>query len=133
MAGFSAQNGSLLITVFSNDDAAGRYEVIPTSVSITSPTPEVTDATGVGDAAGAKVMVPTGACASAGTMSVEFIATGGFVNPQYITGKRCSVRFQSPNYSVQRNTVITGSEVTATQGDIVRGNIQFQITDYYGF
>jgi hypothetical protein len=133
MAGLSAQGGTLRLTVFSNDDAAGRYYVIPVSVSISSPTPEVTDATGVGDLAGAKVMVPTGACASAGTMSVEFIATGNFVNPQAITGRRCQVRFQSPNYSVERNTVITGADVTATQGDIVRGNLQFQISDYYGF
>lgn len=133
MAGFSAQNGTLFLTVFSNDDASGRYQVIPTSVSITSPTPEVTDVTGVGDLPNAKVMVPTGECSSAGTMSVEFIATGSFANPQFITGRRCRVRFQSPYYVVQRNTVITGAQVTATQGDIVRGNIQFQITDYYGF
>lgn len=132
MAGFSAQGGTLTLTVFSNDNARGVYSVIPTSVSITSPQPEVTDATGVGDLAGAKVMVPTGACASAGTMSVDFIATGGFFNPQIITGKRCNVRFQSPNYFVSRNTVVLGSQVTATEGNIVRGNIEFQITDYYG-
>lgn len=107
--------------------------MIPTSVSITSPTPEVTDVTGANDLRGAKVMVPTGECASAGTMSVEFIATGSFANPQFITGRRCLVRFESPHYVVQRNTVITGAQVTATQGDIVRGDIQFQITDYYGF
>jgi hypothetical protein len=132
MAGFSAQGGELIITVFSNDGNAGNYTVIPTSVSITSPTPEVTDATGVGHLAGAKVMVPTGACASAGTMAVDFIATGGFTNPQAIVGKRCRLSFQSPNYTIVRNTILTGADVNASQGDIVRGNLNFQLTDYYG-
>ena len=135
MAGFSAQGGTLTLTVFeafSGDDAAGRYEVIATNVSITAPKTEVTDVTGVGDLAGARVMVPTGTCATPGTMTVQFIATGGFANPQFIEGRRCNVSFRSDNYVVERNTIITAAAVTASQGDIIRGNLQFQITDYYG-
>lgn len=132
MAGLSAQGGSLTLTVFSNDNAAGRYEVVATNVSITAPKTEVTDVTGVGDLAGAKVMVPTGTCATPGTMTVQFIATGNFANPQFIAGKRCYVSFRSPYYVVERNTIITAADVTASQGDIIRGNLQFQITDYYG-
>ena len=91
----------------------------------------MTDMTSPGDLLGANVMVPTGDT-SGGSMSVDFVATAGFLNPQAIVGERGQLTLSSPQYTVSRNVVLQGASVDSRVGDIVRGTMRFAITDYYG-
>ena len=127
MAGLNAQGATLTF----NSATSGLYKFIASGVSIEAPEAEMTDMTSPGDLLGANVMVPTGDT-SGGSMSVDFVATAGFLNPQAIVGERGLLTLSSPQYAVSRNVVLQGASVDSRVGDIVRGTMKFAITDYYG-
>lgn len=101
-----------------------------TGFSFNPPAAQLADMTGAADLAGANVMAPTGEY-TPGTMTVDFIATTTFGNPQEIIGTRGALAISGP-YPISRNAVCTDGSVQATLGDIIKGTLEFTITDYYG-
>lgn len=100
-----------------------------TSVTVEGPTPEVTNATGIGDLAGAVVMVPTGGRTSPGSISIEAI---GFVDPISLVGLKGQAAFASPAGSISRNAICESASVEAATGELLRVRMVFTATDYYG-
>ena len=121
MAGITAQGTAA---------SFGSTQFVVTAFSFTPPAEQLTDMTSVVDLIGANVMVPTGET-QPGTISLDFIADSGFSNPQDIIGDRDSLVISGP-YGLTRNAVCTGGSVQASMGDVIRGSLEFTITDYYG-
>lgn len=126
MAGLSVQ-GATVTFVIPN---GSTLTVTATRLSVETPQAEVTDLTSASDPVAANVMVPT-KDTSHGTMSVDFIATSGFADPQPLVGSVGAVGLYAPGYSVQRNAVLQSATLDHQYGDIVRGSMRFIITDYY--
>lgn len=101
-----------------------------TGFSFNPPAEQLVDMTGVTDLVGANVMVPTGE-KTPGTMTIDFIADNTFSNPQAIIGQQGPLAISGP-YSITRNVVCTDGTVEATIGDIIKGTLEFTISDYYG-
>ena len=78
----------------------------------------------------ATVMAPTGE-RTPGTITVDFLADNSFSDPQSLTGTRATLSISGP-YGLSRNAVCTGGTVQASVGDLIRGTLQFTITDWYG-
>jgi hypothetical protein len=101
-----------------------------TGFSFNPPAEQLVGMTSAYDLVGANVMVPTGE-KTPGTMTIDFIADNTFSNPQVIIGQHGSLAISGP-YSISRNVVCTDGGVQATVGDIIKGTLEFTITDYYG-
>jgi len=101
-----------------------------TGFSFNPPAEQLADMTGATDLVGANVMVPTGE-KTPGTMTIDFIADNTFSNPQGIIGTRASLVIAGP-YGITRNVVCTDGSIEAAIGDIIKGTLEFTITDYYG-
>jgi hypothetical protein len=106
------------------------YSFTVTGFSFNPPAEQLVDMTSAGDLVGANVMVPTGE-KTPGTMTIDFIADNTFSNPQAVIGQQGSLAIFGP-YSITRNVVCTDGSVEATIGDIIKGTLEFTITDYYG-
>lgn len=126
MAGFSVQGAAVTFTPQNGSPAT----VTATRLSIETPQAALVDMTSASDPLGANVMVPTGDT-SPGSMSVDFIATNAFLNPQAIVGSTGILAISAPGYSLSRNAVLQAATVDHQSGDIVRGTLRFTITDYY--
>lgn len=105
-------------------------EFTVTGFSFNPPAEQLVDMTSAGDLVGTNVMVPTGE-RSPGTMTIDFIADSSFSNPQAIIGQQGPLAISGP-YPVTRNVVCTDGSVQAAVGDIIKGTLQFTISDYYG-
>jgi len=101
-----------------------------TGFSFESPAAVLTDMTSGRSSVGATVMAPTGE-KTPGTITVDFLADDSFGNPQSLSGVRSTLSISGP-YGLSRNVVCTGGTVQASVGDLVRGTLQFTITDWYG-
>jgi len=106
------------------------YSFTVTGFSFNPPAEQLADMTSASDLPGANVMVPTGE-KTPGTMTIDFIADNAFSNPQGIIGTQGPLAISGP-YSITRNVVCTDGSVEATIGDIIKGTLEFTITDYYG-
>lgn len=106
------------------------YSFTVTGFSFNPPAEQLVDMTSASDLVGANVMVPTGE-KTPGTMTIDFIADSAFSNPQDVIGQQGSLVISGP-YSITRNVVCTDGSVEATIGDIIKGTLEFTITDYYG-
>jgi hypothetical protein len=126
MAGFSASGATVTFS-----SSGGTVTVVATSLKVDSPKAILTNMTSATAGAGSAVMAPTGEF-SPGSMTVDFIASSGFSNPQALSGAYGSLSLSSPSYSVSRQAVLESSSVTAQSGDAVRGTLGFVITDFYG-
>jgi len=102
-----------------------------TGLSINTPKAEVVDMTGINDPVWATVMVPTGAN-SAGSMTVDYVHIYGGVDPQTVIGVCGPLVFGSPGYSFTRNVILESASTEVRSGDVVRGSLNFVMTDYYG-
>ena len=101
-----------------------------TGFSFEPPAAILTDMTAAGDLVGARKMAPTGE-KTPGTFTVDFLAGNSFGNPQDLSGVQSKLSISGP-YTLSRNVVCTGGTVQASVGDLVRGTLQFTITDWYG-
>ena len=122
MAGVSAQGATFTFN--------GVMATI-TAMSVETPVAEIADMTGINDAVGATVLVPTGAT-SPGKISVDYVHAAGGIDPQAVLGSRGTLAFGSPGYSVSRNAILESASTEVRTGDVVRGSIRFVMTDYYG-
>lgn len=104
--------------------------LIVTGISVETPQAEVVNMTGGTHAVGQIVMVPTGDLSS-GTVSVDYIHSGS-LNPVASVAKSAALTFSSAGYSVTRTAILLSATTEARMGDIVRGNLKFQVTDYSG-
>lgn len=104
-------------------------------IEIETPTAEIVDVTGLYDASGAAIMVPTGAYRG-GSIRVDYIAnTGanqGVGDADSLVGWRGQLSFTATGYSVTKNCILESTTSTAAAGDIVRGSMRFILTDWYG-
>jgi hypothetical protein len=87
--------------------------------------------TGINDPIGSTVMVPTGAN-SACSMTVDYVHVAGGIDPQSVIGTRGMLYLGSPGYSVSRNAILESASTEVRSGDVVRGSLNFVMTDYYG-
>lgn len=126
MAGFSVQGATVTFAVLNEPVVT----VTATRLSVETPEAELTNMTSATDLLGANVMVPTGDT-SPGSLSVDFISTNQFSNPQALTGRVGVLGLYAPNYTVSRNAVLQAATLDHQSGDIVRGSLRFTITDYY--
>lgn len=101
-----------------------------TGFSFEPPAAVLTDMTAAMDLVDATVMAPTGE-KTPGTITVDFLADNSFSNPQELSGTRATLSISGP-YGLSRNVVCTGGTVQASVGDLIRGTLQFTITDWYG-
>jgi hypothetical protein len=100
-----------------------------TSISVETPSAEIVNMSSVSNGAGAQVLVPTkdrvGGSITVGFMSPES-------DPQGLVGTRSTLRFTSSGYSVSRNVILESASVEVRTGEVIRGSLKFQMTDYYG-
>jgi len=122
MAGVTAQGATFTFN--------GAVAVI-TGLSINAPKAEIVDMTGINDAANLTVMVPTGAVGP-GNVTVDYVHIAGGIDPQAVIGVRGPLVFGSPGYSVTRNVILESASTEVRSGDVVRGSLNFVMTDYYG-
>lgn len=101
-----------------------------TGFSFEPPAAILTDMTAALDFVDAKKMAPTGET-TPGTITVDFLADNSFSDPQSLSGTQASLSISGP-YGLSRNVVCTGGSVQAAVGDLIRGTLQFTITDWYG-
>ena len=122
MAGVTAQGATFTFS---------GVMAIVTHLSIMTPKAEIVDMTGINDPAGATVMVPTGSN-SPGSVTVGYLYAAGGVDPQTAVGVQGPLVFGSPGYSVSRNVILESASTEVGLGDVVRGSLNFVMTDYYG-
>lgn len=122
MAGVTAQGATFTFN--------GAVAII-TGLSINTPKAEIVDMTGINDPAQATVMVPTGANGP-GSVTVDYVHAAGGIDPQAVIGVRGPLVFGSPGYSVTRNVILESASTEVRSGDVVRGSLNFVMTDYYG-
>jgi hypothetical protein len=99
-----------------------------TGISVETPTAEVTNMTDASTPKGFLVMVPTGDW-SGGTISVDYLHHGS-LNPQSLVGAVGNLSFSSTAYSVARRAILVSASTEARVGEVVRGSLRFQMTDY---
>jgi hypothetical protein len=101
-----------------------------TGIQVETPSAVVVDMTGVNSATGDTVQVPTGEIRG-GSVRVDFIYSGN-VDPQSLVGQVGLLVFTSSAYSVGRQAILESASVSAQTADVVRGQLNFRMTDYYG-
>lgn len=122
MAGVTSQGATFTFN--------GAVAII-TGLSINTPKAEIADMTGINDPAQAQVMVPTGSFGP-GNVTVDYVHISGGIDPQSVVGVRGPLVFGSPGYSVTRNVILESASTEVRSGDVVRGSLNFVMTDYYG-
>lgn len=108
----------------------GTFSGGVTNVSVESPAAEVVDMTGISDAAGNCVLVPTGSW-KGGAISVEFIA-GSSSSAESLVRGIGTLSFASPGFSVTKRVVLESASTTVGVNEVVRGSMKFLMTDYAG-
>lgn len=101
-----------------------------TGLSVDMPKAEIVNMTPQGAAAGAQVLVPTGAV-TGGSVVVDFWHDG-VVNVRNLIGTYGTLTFTSTAYSVSINVVCEHATVEARTGQIVSGTLRFVFTDFTG-
>lgn len=109
------------------------YSATVAGISVETPTVEVADMSGMQTPANHLVLVPTGAIASPGSITVDFISTGGgTADWQSRVGVRGILSLRAPDHAIVRNVLLESASAEARAGEIVRGSLRFKMTDYYG-
>jgi hypothetical protein len=101
-----------------------------TGIQVETPSAVIVDMSGVDTPAGNSVQVPTGEIRG-GSVTVDFIAAGG-IDPQGLVGKAGFLFFTSSAYGVGRQAILESARITVQTADVVRGQLTFRMTDYYG-
>lgn len=102
-----------------------------TGLSVETPTAEIVDMTGVNDATGYSIQVPTGDIRG-GSITVDFLNQAGGSDPQSLVGQYGLLVFTSSAYSVSRQVILESANIDARTGQLVSGQLKFRMTDYYG-
>jgi hypothetical protein len=111
---------------FSFSGFSGRV----TGISVETPTAEVVNMTNAETRKGFMIMVPTGDW-TGGTINVDYMVHGGG-DIQDLVGKVSALSFSSSAFSVARRAILVSASTEARVGEIVRGSLRFQVTDYQG-
>lgn len=127
MAGVTAHGASFL---FSANDGSS-FSATAVGVSFEAPTAEVVDMTGIDDPANFLMRVPTGAW-SGGTLTVDYLHSGGVHGTQAFVRKPGVATFSSAGFSVSRRVILESASAEARAGELVRGSLRFTLTDYVG-
>lgn len=99
-------------------------------LSVETPQAEVTNMTNASTGAGYMVMVPTGDW-TGGTITVDYLHHGS-LDVQSLVRSVGTLSFTSSTYSVARNAILVSASSEARVGEVVRGTLKFQMTDYTG-
>ncbi len=127
MAGFVAQGATCTFTPASGGSAV---TFLVTQLSVTEPQAEVVDLTPVNHTATAVLHLVPGDWTDHGAVEIEFVCGTATKTLRPIIGKRGTLLFNSPGYSVSLNAIAVGGSVGAGVSDIVRGNASFRVTTY---
>lgn len=122
MAGVTAHGGTFFFGGFSGSVVG---------VSVETPTAEIADMSGIADAKGRTVLVPTGDW-SGGTITVDYLRARNSIDPQGLVRGVGSLTFTSPGFSVSRRVICESASSEARAGELVRGSLRFRVTDYMG-
>lgn len=121
MAGFAAQGATFTFR---------GVQATVVSLDVQTPTAEVVDMTAYDAPADAVVLVPTGAW-SGGSVSVEYIYRQGGVDPQTVVRQYGPLVFSSAGVKVSRQAILESASTQIRTGDLVKGTLNFRLTDYY--
>ena len=128
MAGVTAQGGTFTFAA----SGGGTVSAHITGLSVETPQAEVVDMTPLDAPASVVKVVPTGSW-SGGAISVDYIHAGPTAtDPQSIVRQYGVLSFSSAGYSVSRNVILESASTDVRQGDVVRGQLKFRLTDYTG-
>lgn len=118
---------------FSFTSGSDEFDALVIGLSITYPTPEVTDLTAFGANLGIQANYPTGDMKTPGKIKIDWQvnAVMGTDDPQYLIGRIGEINFASTGWSIKRNVYVETASVDARVGNSVRGTISFVMTDYY--
>lgn len=100
-------------------------------ISVESPEAEIVDMTAYDAPVGNSVQAPTGAWAG-GAIQVDYLKVAGGGDPQQLVRSYGSLSFASQNHSITRNVACRSASEEARFGDLVRGTLNFVLTDYTG-
>lgn len=102
-----------------------------TRVAVETPVAEIVDMTAGGDALKTVGLVPTGDWRG-GSVSVDFIYAANGTDPQTLVGTVGQLQFSSPKLSVGRRVILESADYQASVGELVRGTLNFRMTDWQG-
>lgn len=122
MAGVTAQGGSF---------SFNGFLAAVVGVSVETPTAEIADMSGMADAVGRVVLVPTGDW-SGGSVTVDYIRVATTADPQSLVRQTGNLVFSSAGHTVSRRVILESASTESRVGEIVRGSLRFRITDYAG-
>lgn len=92
---------------------------------------EVVDMTAIDAPAGVSMQVPTGSWRG-GRIQVDYLKVSGGGDPQQLVRSYGALSFASQKHSVSRNVTCESATEEARAGDLVRGTLNFVLTDYTG-
>lgn len=121
MAGFAAQGATFTFK---------GVQATVVGLDVQTPTAEVVDMTAYNADINSTVLVPTGAW-SGGTISVDYIYASGGTDPQTVVRQYGPLVFSSSGISVSRQAILESASTQIRTGDLVRGTLNFRLTDYY--
>lgn len=101
-----------------------------TGLQVETPSAVIVDMSGVGESEGNIVLVPTGEIRG-GSVTVDFIYSGN-VDPQTLVGTTGQLVFFSSAFSFGRQAILESASTSVQTADVVRGQLKFRMTDYYG-
>ena len=129
--GFSAQGATFTYSGTLPFGGSVSFVGSIVGISVESPQAEVVDMTKVGDPVGYSVQAPTGAW-TGGSVSVDYLKRDGAGDPSSLVRSYGTLTFSSPKHSISKTVVCESASEEARVGDLVRGTINFRLTDYTG-
>lgn len=100
-----------------------------TSIQVDTPVAEIVDMTSINDPIGYTRKAATGDIRGGG-VTVDFLFRVGGTDPQSLIGQNGILTFASSAYSVSRRAILESASVSARTGELVSGQLKFQITDW---
>lgn len=134
--GITAQGATFTYTGTLPFGGSASFSGNVVGISVESPQAEVVDMTGAipggqADPIGYSVQVPTGAW-SGGSVTIDYLKRSSGPDPQTLVRSFGTLTFSSANHSVTRKVLCESSNEEARVGELVRGTINFRLTDYTG-
>jgi hypothetical protein len=102
-----------------------------TRIAVETPVAEIVDMTAGNDQPKTVGLVPTGEWRG-GSVSVDFIYAAGGIDPQSVVGTVGQLQFNSRSLSIGRRVILESADYQASVGELVRGTLNFRMTDWAG-
>lgn len=129
--GITAQGATFTYTGTLPFGGSASFSGNVVGISVESPQAEVVDMTSIDEPAGYSVQVPTGAW-TGGSVTIDYLKRNGGPDPAALVRSYGTLTFSSPSHSVTKTVLCESANEEARVGELVRGTINFRLTDYTG-